>query len=256
MTSDAGTPKLPVMPKGGYAENEKLTQDHDSNGWPQIPRNRALRAMRSCLAVHIAGDQHIASTVQYGIDDFNDGPYSICSPAISNIFPRRWYPPSPGANRKPQSPRYTGEYRDGFGNFMTVHAVANPQQFGVAPNALNERAPGFGLVYFDKKARKIRLENYPRWADLSLGKSQAYPGWPITIDQTDNGLNGAKWELRLTSKASGLVRVIDSATKSPVLTWRTNAPIDRIPVWQAGTYRVTVGSKAFRDIKATARRIT
>ncbi len=31
--------------------------------------------MRSCLAVHIAGDQHMASTVQYGIDDFNDGPY-------------------------------------------------------------------------------------------------------------------------------------------------------------------------------------
>ena len=28
---------------------------------------------------------------------------------------------------------------------MTVHALANPQQFGVAPHALNERAPGFGL---------------------------------------------------------------------------------------------------------------
>ena len=136
----------------------------------------AAGSAQSCVAiisqlsaVHIAGDQHIASTVQYGIDDFNDGPYSICSPAISNIFPRRWYPPSPGANRKAGSPRYTGEYKDGFGNFMTVHAVANPQQFGVAPNALNERAPGFGLVYFDKKARKIRLENYPRWADLSRG---------------------------------------------------------------------------------------
>ena len=94
MMSDAGTPKLPIQLTGGYAENEKLTQDHDSNGWPQTPRNRALRAMRSCLAVHIAGDQHLASTVQYGIDDFNDGPYGICSPAISNIFPRRCIRPA------------------------------------------------------------------------------------------------------------------------------------------------------------------
>ena len=156
MTSDAGTPKIPVQPKGGYAEDEKLTQDHDSNGWPQTPRNRALRAMRTCLAVHIAGDQHIGSTVQYGIDDFNDGPFSICSPAISNIFPRRWYPPHPGGNRKPDAPRYTGEYKDGFGNLMTVHAVANPQQFGVPPNSLNERAPGFGLICSTKSlARSV-----------------------------------------------------------------------------------------------------
>ena len=26
--------------------------------------------MRTCLAMHLAGDQHIGSTVQYGIDDF------------------------------------------------------------------------------------------------------------------------------------------------------------------------------------------
>ena len=93
---DDVTPKLPIQPKGGYAPDEKLTQDHDSNGWPQAPRNRALRSMRACLAVHIAGDQHLASTVQYGIDDFNDAAYAICSPAISNIFPRRWFPVEAG----------------------------------------------------------------------------------------------------------------------------------------------------------------
>ena len=158
---DAVTTKLPIQPKGGYASNEKLTQDHDSNGWPQTPRNRALRSMRTCLAVHIAGDQHLASTVQYGVENYNDAAYAICSPSISNIFPSRWYPVETGANRKPDAPRNTGEYRDGFGNFMTVHALANPQQFGVTPHALNERAPGFGLVIFNKRARTIRLENYP-----------------------------------------------------------------------------------------------
>ena len=180
---------MPVQPKGGYAENEKLTQDHDSNGWPQSSRNRALRSMRSCLAVHIAGDQHLASTVQYGIDDFNDGPlWHLQSGDIEHLPKEMVSAVSRGQSQAAGSPRNTGEYKDGFGNFMTVHALANPQQFGVAPNALNESAPGFGLVYFDKKARTIRLENYPRWADLSRGKSETYPGWPITIDQMDNGL--------------------------------------------------------------------
>lgn len=253
MMSDAGTPKLPIQPKGGYAENEKLTQDHDSNGWPQTPRNRALRAMRSCLAVHVAGDQHLASTLQYGIEDFNDGPFAICSPAISNIFPRRWYPPVQGANAKPGAPRYTGEYLDGFGNRITVHAVANPQQFGIAPKALTERAPGFGLVVFDKKARAIRLENYPRWADLSRGRPEAYPGWPITLHQTDNGLNGAQWELRLPAKISGLIRVSSAKEGRTVLSWRAASPIDRIPIWEEGAYTVAAGSRKFTALQASRR---
>jgi alkaline phosphatase D len=254
MTSDAGTPKLPVQPVGGYAQNEKLTADHDSNGWPQTPRNRALRSMRSCLAVHIAGDQHLASTVQYGIDDWNDGPYSICTPAISNIFPRRWYPPAPGANQGAGAPRNTGEYKDGFGNHITVHAVANPQQFNVAPRALSERAPGFGIVVFNKSTRKIRLDNYPRWADLSKGNAEPYPGWPIVIDQMDNGLNGARWELRLPATATGLVAVTPHGSKNPVLMWRAARPIDRIPVWQAGVYSVRIGKHEFREVKATDRK--
>ena len=252
MTSDAGTPKLPIQPLRGYAPDEKLTQDHDSNGWPQTPRNRALRAMRGCLALHIAGDQHLASTVQYGIDDFNDGSFAICSPAISNIFPRRWYPQNEGANRKPGAPRNTGEYKDGFGNRMTVHALANPQQFGVAPKALMDRAPGFGVITFNKKARSMRLVNYPRWADLSR-TATPYPGWPILVRQTDNGLSGAKWELRLPVKASGLVQVTPKGAMKPVLSWKPVTAINRIPIWSPGTYTVRVGTREFAEIEATKR---
>ena len=108
--------------------------------------------------MHIAGDQHLASTVQYGIDDFNDGPYGICSPGDLKHLPQEMVSAEARARiRRPARPDNTGEYLDGFGNHMTVHAVANPQQFGVAPNALNERAPGFGLVIFDKKAREDPL---------------------------------------------------------------------------------------------------
>lgn len=250
MTSDAGTGKLPVQDMGGYARNEKLTEDHDSNGWPQTPRNRALRSMRKCLAVHIAGDQHLASTVQYGIDNWNDGPFAICTPAISNIFPRRWYPPMEGKNRKAGSPPNTGEFLDGFGNRITVHAVANPRKFGVAPHALNERAPGFGVVDFDKSQRRITLTNWPRWADLTKKDSKPYAGWPLVIGQMDNGLSRSNWELRLPGRVSGVVEVVSQANGQTVLQWRTASPIEAVRVWEPGTYLVKAGGREFRDLQA------
>ncbi|MBM3788250.1 MAG: twin-arginine translocation pathway signal protein, partial [Acidobacteria bacterium] len=87
-TTDAVTGKLPVQPVGGYAEGEVTTRDHDSNAWPQTRRNAVLRSLRKALAFHIAGDQHLASTVQYGIEDWNDAAFALCTPAISNVFPR------------------------------------------------------------------------------------------------------------------------------------------------------------------------
>jgi hypothetical protein len=121
---------------------------------------------------------------------------------------------------------------------MTVHAVANPQQTGAVPRALHERSPGFAIVRFNKKARTIRLENYPR-----DGSREMYPGWPITIQQTDNGLSGARYELRLPRKMSGIVVVTKQGESRPVLTWRPVAALDRIPVWSAGLYEVSVGGR-------------
>ncbi|MBK7928102.1 MAG: hypothetical protein IPJ98_11620 [Bryobacterales bacterium] len=253
MMSDAGTPRIPVEPIGGYARNDKAVADHDSNGWPQTPRNRALRLLRTCQAVHIAGDQHLASTVQYGIDDWNDGSYSICTPAISNVFPRRWFPPDEGKNRKQGQTRNMGEFVDGFGNKVTVHAVANPARFGVAPAALNERAPGFGVVEFDKTARTITLINYARWTDLAQPDAKPYPGWPITIAESDNGLNGAKFELALPAKVEGVVEVFAEGQTAPVLSWRLPAATDRLRVWAAGTYTVKAGKRTFAKVKAEPR---
>jgi len=247
MMSDAGTPRVPVQPAGGYAQGEKLVMDHDSNAWPQTPRNRALRTMRSCLAVHIAGDQHLGSTVQYGIDDWNDGPFAICTPAISNIFPRRWFPPVEGANRKLGQPRNLGEFRDGFGNRVTVHAVANPARFGVAPHAVNERAPGFGVVEFDKAARRVTFTSWARWTDLSKAGAKPYPGWPLTVDAAPGG---GKFELRLTEALSGVIEVVREGSAEPVLCWRTVGPVDRIAVWSGGDYIVKAGKKTLRATAA------
>ena len=101
--------------------------------------------MRKGLAFHIAGDQHLGSTIQYGIDDWNDAGWALCVPSVANVFPRRWFPPQPGRNQKPGAPRYTGEFTEGFGNKVTVHAVSNPHDVAAEPAELHRRAPGYGI---------------------------------------------------------------------------------------------------------------
>jgi hypothetical protein len=135
-------PSLEILAEGEYAEDEYMVSDMDSNGWPQTGRNRALRAMRKGFAVHLSGDQHLGSTIQYGIDAWRDAGFALCVPSVANFWPRRWYPPQPGANRQENAARYTGDYEDGFGNKMTVLAVSNPSRSGREPTALHDRAPG------------------------------------------------------------------------------------------------------------------
>jgi alkaline phosphatase D len=237
--SDNVTSRLIVEPFRGYAKNEKLTMDHDSNAWPQTARNRALRLIRGAVAVHLAGDQHLASTIQYGIDSHGDAPFALCSPAISNIFPRRWYPPL----KKPTD-RDMGDFQDGFGNRMTVYAVANPQLFskakGVTPAALQDRAPGFALATFQKSTRTITLASYPRWADLSKPNGQTFDGWPITIKDEDNGLSKAKYELPLPKPINGVVEV--HLGQEHIYSWRTPGPRRTLAVWQPGEYTIKSGT--------------
>jgi hypothetical protein len=241
--TDAVTPRLRVMKPGEYAEGEQPVADHDSNGWPQTPRNRALRAMRKGLAFHIAGDQHLGSTIQYGIDDWNDASWAICVPSVANVWPRRWYPSEPGANRPAGAPRYAGEFKDGFGNKMTVHAVSNPIESGVEPRALFDRAPGYGIVRFDRASRRITMANWPRWVDATASGAEPYPHWPITIDQTDNGLPDTGWTLPEVS-APGLtdpiVEVVDESTGERVYAFRVQGTSLEPPVWGPGTYSVRV----------------
>ncbi len=235
--TDSVTSKLPVQPLGAYAEGEMRTTDHDSNGWPQKPRTRALRSLRRAFAFHIGGDQHLASTVQYGIDSWNDGPFSLCTPAISNIFPRRWYPAEPGKNPLPHSPRNTGEYLDGFGNRVTVHAVANPAKFGKEPAELYDRAVGFGCVEIDRATRQITLTNWPYWEDLTQPGAKPYPGWPVTIQQTDNGLPKTEWKLPAVP-GGRVIEVVNEETQELVYTFRLPPKPFTPTVPGPGTYTV------------------
>jgi hypothetical protein len=245
--TDAVTPKLPVLGPDEYAEGEVRVADHDSNGWPQTPRNEAVRAIRRALAVHIAGDQHLGSTVRYGIEDWNAAGWAFCVPAVSNLFPRRWYPTESGRNRKPGAPRNTGEYLDGFGNKVTVHAVFNPKAVGVEPVAVNHRAPGFGIVEFDREKQTVTVANWPRWVDASRPGARPCEGWPIVIAQDENGLPHNGWFLdAIESIEHGSLVEVAREQPSPehVYTYRVIGTTFRPPVFGPGVYQVTVRSAA------------
>lgn len=167
----------------GTSDN-RLHADLDSNGWPQSGRKRAIELIRKANAVHIAGDQHIATLVQHGIDGFRDGPWAFVVPAIVNTYYLRWWWPEdekPGANPIPGSPlAWTGDYRDGFDNKITMVAYANPDDYVKLGNKA-KFGDGYGLIRFNKPASEVTFECWPRFADVTKPDAKQFPGWPVTV---------------------------------------------------------------------------
>ena len=257
-TSDEITPQLRIMEKGQYPPNDVPVADMDSDGWPQTGRNQAVRELRRAFALHIAGDQHLGSTIQYGVDDWHDAGFAFCVPSVSNIWPRRWYPQSDGQNRLPDSPRYTGDFEDGFGNKMSVYAVSNPCYTGFKPSRLYDRATGFGLVRFNKKSRDITIECWPRISDPSQSDSEQYPGWPITINQLDNYLQSAELflpKLIVHGMIDPVVQVLSESGNEIIYTIRINGTEFQPPIPKAGEYRIKIGepgTERMREFKANS----
>ena len=236
-------PSLPILPPGEYAEGDRKVADMDSNGWPQTGRNNALRAMRKGFAVHLSGDQHLGSTIQYGVDDWGDAGYALCVPSVANFWPRRWFPPEPGANRDPSAPPYTGDYEDGFGNKITVHAVSNPHKYGREPETLHDLAPGYGIARFDRASRAVSLEAWPRWADPATD-GNPYPGWPVTFEQMENyGREPVGYlpRLEISGMENPVVQVEDESSGEIVYTLRINGTSFEPMVFSDGSYTVRVG---------------
>ncbi|HIQ22572.1 MAG TPA: hypothetical protein EYH34_15210, partial [Planctomycetes bacterium] len=231
---------------GSY--KNRILADLDSNGWPQTGRNKALAEIRKAFAIHIAGDQHLATIIHHGIDDWDDACYSFCVPSIANLYLRWWAPLEPGKNRQPGMPPYTGQFLDGLGNKITVWAAANPSP---KPNddRLTTRAAGFGVVRFNKKNRTITMECWPRNVDISDPNAKQYPGWPKTIHQWDNyGRRAAAWlpTLRVSGMEDPVVQVIDEEKGEIVYTLRIKGRTFRPKVFHKGTYTVKVGDQRKR----------
>jgi len=157
-----------------------LQADLDSNGWPQKGRNEALKAIQAAGAIHLAGDQHLATLVQHGIDRYGDGPIGFNSPAIVNtIYKRYWHPLDelPGKNNDPKNPLpFNGDYLDGFGNKITMLAYANIE----GPGNLHD---GYGIVRFNKREKSVTFESWDRFTDVTQRGAKQMTGWPRTIRQ-------------------------------------------------------------------------
>jgi hypothetical protein len=224
--------------------DNRLHADLDSNGWPQTGRNKALREIRKGFAVMIAGDQHLGTVFRHGIDDWNDAGYSFCVPSIANLYLRWWDPLEPGRNRSPGAPEYTGENTDGFGNKITVLAVANPEKRPADGNRLTTRAAGFGVVRFNRMSREIRVECWPRKVDITDPDTKQYPGWPVKIRQVDNyGRNAAAYLPTLTVKGftNPVVQVVDESNNEIVYTLRISGNFFQPKVFREGLYTIKVG---------------
>ncbi len=263
-TDDKMVPGLAIPPPGVYVQGDAPALDMDSNGWPPNRRDDVVRLLRKAFAFHIAGDQHLATLVHYGVDEFGDAGFAFTGPALNNIWPRRWWPPVGEDHRPlPDRPPYTGDFHDAFGNRITVHAVANPHQTGREPSIIYDRATGYGIVTFDKARRTIDVECWPRYVDPSTHPDGQYADWPVAIRQEDNyGRAARAWlpNIAVEGLDDPVIEVVDERIGEMVYTLRIKGRTFQPKVFAEGTYSIRVGDpdralfKKRRGLAAVARK--
>jgi phosphodiesterase/alkaline phosphatase D-like protein len=232
------------------ADKMYLVADYDSNGWPQTGRNKALHELRRGFAFMIGGDQHLASIVHHGIEDWNDAGFSFCVPSIAAGYPRSWHPKKSGKNQQEGAPNYTGGYLDGFGNHVTVHAVANPKDEirKETLHQLHDKASGYGIVRLNKKSQEITMECWPLLADqTNFSNSGQFQGWPMTINMHDNyGRKPMAYlpTIKVTGMENPVVQVIDESDSELVYTLRIRGTSFRPGVFKlpkSSSYTIKIG---------------
>lgn len=224
--------------------NSRLLADLDCNGWPQTPRKRALEEIRRCWALHICGDQHLAVVTKQGIEEFGDGPYEFTSPALVNtIYGRWWHPPDEMAGPNPVdgSPLpWTGDFKDGLGNKISMMAYANPQMISDE----RQRADGYGVVRFNKKSRTVKFECWPRFSDAKGGGKGQFPGWPVTVSMENNDgrkVAGYLPELFFGGVEDPVVQVVSDETGEILYTVRVQGSRFQPRVYSNGKHTVKCG---------------
>ncbi|MCB0658526.1 MAG: alkaline phosphatase D family protein [Saprospiraceae bacterium] len=241
---DKYVPTLPRYRVGEYPPDDRPVADFDSNGWPQNKRNQAIASMRKGFAIHLTGDQHLGSTGIYGIDAFGDANHWVATPAISNLWPRRWFPAAYGADGQVAGqPRNIGKYEDGFGNKMTVLAVANPYDIDREPGKIYDKAPGYTILDFDVPNREITVAIWPRWSGPGEPTDHnPYPGWPVRINQLDNyGRKRVGYLDPVEVDGNQLVKVFDDTNGELIYALRPQAGSFRPFIFDTlKTYRVSI----------------
>lgn len=182
-----------VLSQSAFCQPHHLmVADMDSNGWPQSGRRRALEVIRDAEAIMVTGDLHFATLVQQGIDEWEDAGWSFTVPSVSTNTHRAWRPKATGENRQPGMPENTGRFLDGWGNKITMWAVANPRSFTIEDpyrgdgeqtlKYIQSTAQGYGLVKFHKQQGSVTFESWPVYGKFNnTDQLQQHPGFPRTV---------------------------------------------------------------------------
>ncbi|WP_341228414.1 alkaline phosphatase D family protein [uncultured Arcticibacterium sp.] len=240
-----------------HGPKQKFLQgDMDSGGWPKRQRDEILRIMRKAEVFHINGDQHLPFIVKYGIERPKDGGWAFCTPAIATGYPR-WSKPDqvniPHIERPIHNLANTGLYKDVFGNENFVFAVGNPaEEFDFELNRYrkaNLKASGFGLVTFSNVKREIKMEAFRFLA--SSTEEKTYPGWPLTIHQSENDGRQALGYLPLikSKNKNQILKVFVSDRNEIVHSIRIQGYEHRPRVYENTSYRIELGEKETLQIK-------
>ncbi|MBN2327957.1 MAG: alkaline phosphatase D family protein [Candidatus Omnitrophica bacterium] len=232
----------------------RLIADLDSNGWPQTGRNKALEAIRKSFAVHIAGDQHVPSLLQHGIDDFKDAIWSFCVPAISVGYQRAWRPDQlgfPVVGRPAHNLPNTGDYMDGLKNLISVYAIGNPGEElrrDSRIHTLHDKSSGYGIIRFHKDTREITFEAWKLQFNANRPQpSDQFDGWPKTISQYDNDGRKAKaWlpTFHFNNVIDPVLQVINEKNNEIVYTLRIKGTSFAPKVYEPGTYTIKIRTQA------------
>jgi alkaline phosphatase D len=226
-----------------------IVADLDSNGWPQTGRNKALDVIRRGYGFMLAGDQHLTSIVQHGIDEQGDAGFSFCVPSIAAGYPRSWQPDKEG---RPVVNRIngmdnTGDYKEGFGNKVRVYAIGNPETVNRKPvlERLHDKASGHGLVTFKRATNEIKMDCYKLLFDAKNPvANDQFPGWPRTITQYDNYSRQAVGylpEFIVSGVDKPVFQVIDEKTKEILYTVRSHEKSFKPKVFsKGGRYTVII----------------
>ena len=99
---------------------------------------------------------------------------------------------------------------------------------------------------FDKSARTIKMECWPRNVDVSDPNAKQHEGWPKTILQIDNyGREAVAWlpEITVVGATNPVVKISDEATGEVVYTLRMNGSTFRPKVFVDSLYTVELSAE-------------
>lgn len=206
--------------------------DLNTNGWPHNRRNDAVKILRKGFALHLTGGQSLASVIKYGVDEYNDANFAFTAPDLSfNLNQKR------NLTLQKNKVENKGQYEDGFGNEVTIHAIANQE------NVLAEESnTGYGIIKINPQSKDITMECWPRSADPANGKQ--FDGWPVQINQDNN--NNAKPigylpTVRLVDFQNPLIQLFNQNTDELIYAERVVGNDIKLKVFQAGVYRLKYG---------------